>query len=184
MRWIRSRRALLVAGVLGLALMVPSGAAAEWWNPPSRYDQGLQVVIKDAYLMNAITVDVYANVKCDYSFDVRWSGIGAWIKQVGAGRKIAYGMTTSGYSGIACDGQTHVVLVRITAEPGGVAFKSGSAMVASEAYAEGWGDEYWWEYVAAATGWVPVRLKQWPNNKPWPEPAPLSPPLSGPLARP
>lgn len=178
MGWIRSRRALLVAGVLGLALLLPSGAAAEWWDPPGKYSQGMQVVVQNAYLMNALTIDLYANVTCDPQ-DLRWSRALAWVKQVGAGRKIAYGME-SGYPPIVCDGSPHPIFLRITAEPGGVAFKSGTAMAAFEVGAY----SYTYRYVGAATGWVSVRLKQWPNNKPWPEPPPLSPSMSGYMARP
>jgi hypothetical protein len=164
-----------VAGVLGLALLMPAGAGAYWWDPPSKYSQGMSIVIKHAFQMNAMTVDVYAQVTCNASM-YYYPRATAWIKQAGAGRQIAYGMA-SGAPPFECDGSPQLIFLRITAEPGGVAFKGGAAMVAFQAMAPPWALE-------AATGWVSVRLKQWPNNKPWPEPPPMSGPVSGYMGQP
>jgi hypothetical protein len=186
MRWIHSRRAVFVMAILGLALVLPPGASAVFSEPPGKTSSGMTITVTDVFLMDALTIDIHADVTC--TTPAVWlDRVAGWVKTVGAGRQVVVGFAPSRYQGIICDGQPHPIFVRVPVEPGGVAFKAGKGQVALEAgvlgalvvpvpppYAY---PEY--QQATASTGWVPVRIAQWPNSKPRPEP-PFSPPLSPP----
>jgi hypothetical protein len=187
MRWIRSRRAVFVTAILGLALVLPAGASAVFQEPPGKASSGMTITIKEVVLMDALTIDIHADVTCAVP-GVWLDRVAGWVKTLGSTRQVVVGFAPSRYQGIVCDGKPNSIFVRVPVDAGGVAFKAGKGQVALEAGVSGdlvdtpplppyfW-PEYQW--AGASTGWVPVRIGQWPNSKPWPEP-PFSPPLSPP----
>jgi hypothetical protein len=180
MRWIRSRRAVLLTGVLGLALLLPPSVSAEFWEPPAARSDGMVIVVGDAFLMDAFTIDIHAAVTCTLPW-MHWQSATGWVKELGPARKIAYGLVWSRYPGIVCDGTPHEIFLRVPVDVAGIAFKSGKGLVALYAQVSGWDLPGHWAGAWASTGWVPVKIRQWPNSMPWPEP-PLSPPMSPPTS--
>ena len=180
MRWIRSRRAVLLIGVLGLALVLPPGVSAEFQEPPAAGSSGMTIAVGDVFLMDALTIDIHAAVTCNRLLVLGQNASG-WVKETGAARKVAYGLSRWKYPGIVCDGTPHEIFFRVSADVAGVAFKSGRGLVALDAVVSGWDRPWHWAGASASTGWVPVKIRQWPNSMPWPEP-PLSPPMSRPTS--
>lgn len=185
MRWIRSRRAVLVTATLGLALILPPGAAGVFSEPPGKTSTGMTITVTDVFLMDALTIDIHADITCTVP-SVWLDRVAGWVKTLGAGRQVVVGFAPSRYQGIVCDGSPHSIFVRVPVDAGGVAFKAGKGQVALDAIVLGARDlsappapypSYQW--ARAATGWVPVKITPWPNSKPWPEP-PFSPPMGPP----
>jgi hypothetical protein len=132
---------------------------------------GMSIAIRSVRLTAKVVVQVEVSVTCqpkpvsEYPVRSYWdeTSVQGYVRQA-SGKSIAFGSIQTRFSGDAvCDGTPHLFLLDVAAEPAGVPFKAGSAVVAASGYST-WDAENWetGEYSQgtgfASTGWVATRL--------------------------
>lgn len=127
-RWIsRSitlrRGRLLTGGVVaaGAAALLPAAAAVAFVSPPLVL---LATPQSPAHLVaGGAALDVTVEYSCTAQPNMF---VGVQVTEAVGRRRIASG---AGSTSVACDGATHVTVVRVPATPGGAAFARGTAVV-------------------------------------------------------
>ena len=169
-------RRLFAAMALVVAMAFPASALADTTGPygepgPAGSTGGMTIEIGAVHVTAKVVVEFEVVATCqpkpasEYPVYSGWenTAITVWVKQA-SGRSIAFGSAETYFDGDeVCDGTPHVFLMSASADPSGVPFKSGTAVVAASGYAsyyvENWetgdGD---WVNAHASTGWVKVRL--------------------------
>ena len=91
------------------------------------------------------------------------TSVQGYVRQA-SGKSIAFGSVNAQFDGDqVCDGSPHVLVLDVAADPAGVPFKSGSAVVAASGYGD-WTSQNWETGESgrnrgyASTGWVATKL--------------------------
>ena len=159
------------------ALAFPSGVLADTTGgdapvPGSAGSTGgMSVVIQSVRVTAKLVVQMQVAVTCEprpaseYPVFSGWdeTSVQGYVRQA-SGKSIAFGSINRQFDGDqVCDGAPHVLLLEVAADPAGVPFKSGSAVIATSGYAS-WYSENWETGESAgnrgyaSTGWVTTRL--------------------------
>jgi hypothetical protein len=151
-----------VADTTGGDVPVPGAAGSR---------DGMSIVIQSVRVSAKLVVQMQVAVTCqprpasEYPVVSGWdeTSVQGYVRQA-SGKSIAYGSIDRQFDGDqVCDGAPHVLLVEVAADPSGVPFKSGSAVIATSGYAS-WYAENWETGESdrsrgyASTGWVATRL--------------------------
>jgi hypothetical protein len=159
-----------------VAMAFPATVLADttgnYYDPPAAGSTGgMTVEILAVHVTAKVLVELEVGVTCqpkpasEYPVYSGWedTSLAVWAKQA-SGRSIAFGMAERYFDGDAiCDGTQHVFVMHASADPSGVPFKMGSAVVAASGragyYVENWETgEYGWASAGSSTGWIKVRL--------------------------
>ena len=132
---------------------------------------GMSVAIQSVHVTAKLVVRLQVAVTCEprpaneYPVYSNWdeTSVQGYVRQA-SGKSIAYGSIDAQFDGDqVCDGSPHILQVDVAADPAGIPFKSGSAVVAATGYASWYSDN--WETGEssrnrgyASTGWVATRL--------------------------
>jgi hypothetical protein len=170
------RRFLFVAAILA-ALSFPAAVSADTTGeqftepPPANSTGGMTVSVKRVTLTARVVVAADVIVTCqpklpnEYPISSYWEDyhLTFSVKQA-SGRSIAFGQAAVPFDpNVICDGLPHLLSASVSADPAGVAFKNGSAVVA----VDGSASYFFWnsetgesgDYRSrASTGWITVRL--------------------------
>lgn len=169
------RRFVAVAALV-VALAFPAGVSADttgyYGDPPTAGSAGgMSLEILAVRLTAKVVVEMEVRVTCQPkppSEDPVYSGwentgLTVWAKQA-SGRSIAFALHETWFVGDeVCDGTPHVLAMTASADPSGVPFKPGTAVVAASGYASYYWDNWEtgesdWVNANASTGWLKVRL--------------------------
>ena len=168
------RPSMSVALVMALVLGLPGMAIADTpgpWDPGEPVSDGMTLRIRAVTLDAKVLVTVYGTVRCDPKPTIdgqatTWAGLELRaVVQQATSKGIAHGSSWSWRDPArVCDGLAHRIVFRIAADPAGMPFKIGTAIVSVAGYARWEGcDEATQECVngadEAATGWVVTRLR-------------------------
>ena len=159
------------------ALALPAGVLADTTGgdapvPGSAGSTGgMSVAIQSVHVTAKLVVRLQVAVTCqprpapEYPVYSGWdeTSVQGYVRQA-SGKSIAFGSINAQFDGDqVCDGSPHVLLLEVAADPGGVPFKSGSAVVGATGYAS-WYAENWETGQSSrnrgysSTGWVATRL--------------------------
>ena len=168
---------IFAALALVSALAFPSGVLADTTGgdvpvPGSAGSMGgMSVVIQSVRVTAKLVVQMQVAVTCEprpaseYPVFSGWdeTSVQGYVRQA-SGKSIAFGSIDRQFDGDqVCDGSPHVLVLDVAADPAGVPFKSGSAVVAASGYAD-WTSENWETGESgrnrgyASTGWIATRL--------------------------
>ena len=170
------RRFLFVAALLA-ALSFPAAVSADTTGgqftepPPANSTGGMTVSVGRVTLTARLVVAADVMVTCqpkppnEYPISSYWEDyrLTFSVKQA-SGRSIAFGQAAVQFDPNAiCDGLPHVLSASVSADPAGVAFKNGSAVVAVDGLAnysfyDSETGESGYHRSGASTGWTSVRL--------------------------
>jgi hypothetical protein len=132
---------------------------------------GMSITIQSVQVTAKLVVRMQVAVTCqprptpEYPVFSGWdeTSVQGYVRQA-SGKSIASGYINRQFDGDeVCDGSPHLLLVEVAADPAGVPFKSGAAVVAATGYAS-WYSENWETGQSshnrgyASTGWVATRL--------------------------
>lgn len=161
--------------VLATALAFPAGVVADTTGVtapgPAASTDGMSVSIQSVHLTAKVVVQLQVAVTCqprpasEYPVSSYWdeTSVQGYVRQA-SGKSIAFGSVQTRFDGDrVCDGSPHVLLLEVAADPAGVPFKSGSAVVGASGYSS-WNASNWETGEStrqrgfASTGWVATRL--------------------------
>ena len=153
-------------------LAFPAGVLADAPAPgPAGSADGMSVAIQSVHVTAKLVVQLQVAVTCQpkpasgYPVFSNWdeTSVQGYVRQA-SGKSIAFGSIDRQFDGDqVCDGAPHTLLIDVAADPAGVPFKSGSAVVATSGYAS-WNSSNWETGESsrgrgyASTGWVATRL--------------------------
>jgi len=170
-------RRFLVLVAMVAALSFPAAVSADttggqFTEPsPAGSTGGMTVSVGPVTLTARLVVTADVTVTCEpklpneYPISSYWEDYGLTfsVKQA-SGRSIAFGQAAVPFDpSVICDGLPHVLSASVSADPSGVAFKNGSAVVA----VDGWANYSFWNSETgesgyhrsrASTGWITARF--------------------------
>ena len=172
------RRFLFLAALVA-ALSFPAAVSADTTSgqfsepPPAGSAGGMTVSIGPVTLTARLVATADVTVTCpskppnEYPISSYWEYyyLTFSVKQA-SGRSIAFGQAAVPFDpNVICDGLPHVLSASVSADPAGVAFKNGSAVVAVDGLANYsfWNSETGesgYHMSHASTGWMSVRFSR------------------------
>ncbi len=168
-------RRFLVLAAMVAALSFPAVVSADTTGqftepPPVGTTGGMTVSVGPVTLTARLVASADVTVMCqpkpnEYPISSYWEDyrLTFSIKQA-SGRSIAFGQAAVPFDpNVICDGLPHALSASVSADPAGVAFKNGSAVIAVDGVANYsfWNSETGesgYHRGQASTGWVSVRL--------------------------
>jgi len=170
------RRFLVVAAMVA-ALSFPAAVSADTTGgqfnepPPADSTGGMTVSVGPVTLTARLVATTAVTVTCqskppnEYPISSGWEsqGLTFSVKQA-SGRSIAFGQAAVPFDpNVVCDGLPHVLSASVSADPAGVAFKNGTAVVAVDGFASYFffnseTGESGFHLGRASTGWMSVRF--------------------------
>ena len=158
---------------LASALALPAGVLADTTGTgtPASGTGGTSIAIQSSRVTAKLVVRLEVAVTCqprpapEYPVYSGWEDttIQGDVRQA-SGKSIAFGSISAEFDGdTICDGAPHLLQLDVVADPAGVPFKSGSAVISATVYA----NSYFGNYETgesgrnrgfASTGWVATRL--------------------------
>ena len=170
------RRFLFLAALVA-ALSFPTTVAADTTGaqfdepPPAETAGGMTVSVGPVTLTGRLVATADVTVTCqpkppnEYPISSGWENYALTfsIKQA-SGRSIAFGQAAVPFDpNLVCDGLPHVLSASVSADPSGISFKNGSAVVAVDGYVSYFfynaeTGESGYHVGRASTGWMSVRF--------------------------
>jgi hypothetical protein len=157
------------------ALAFPAGVLADTTGggdiPPAGSTGGMTVQVRSIHLTTRAVAQVEVAFSCQpkppsvYPLFTSWDDTSLFVAvRQASGRSIIAGSAGYFFNGDAtCDGTTHVITLGVTADLGGLPFKSGSAAVGASGNAsyelQNWETgESGFVPASASTGWLGLKL--------------------------
>ena len=154
------------------ALAFPAGVLADAPAPgPAGSRDGMSIAIQSVQVTAKLVVRLQVAVTCqprpapEYPVYSNWyeTSVQGYVRQA-SGKSIAFGSVNAQFDGDqVCDGSPHVLVLDVAADPAGVPFKSGAAVVGASGYGD-WTSQNWETGESgrnrgyASTGWVATKL--------------------------
>lgn len=169
-------RRFLVLAALVAALLFPATVAADTGvqfsePPPAESTGGMTLAVGSVTLTARLVVTADVTVTCqpkppqEYPISSGWENYGLTISvKQASGRSIAFGQAAVPFDpNVTCDGLPHVLSATVSADPAGVPFKNGSAVVAIDGVATYYVQnsetgEFDFHLGRASTGWISIRF--------------------------
>ena len=164
---------LALAGTLVFpaAVLADTTGGGEYVPGSAGSKDGMSVAIQSVHVTAKLVVRLQVAVTClprpahEYPVYSNWdeTSVLGYVRQA-SGKSIAFGSVNARFDGDqVCDGSPHVLVLDVAADPAGVPFKSGSAVVAASGFASWYSQNYETgesseNNGAASTGWVTTRL--------------------------
>jgi hypothetical protein len=170
------RRFLFLAALVA-ALSFPAAVAADTTDGqfdeprPAESTGGMTLAVGQVRLTARLVATADVTVTCqpkppnEYPISSYWEDYAMTfsVKQA-SGRSIAFGQAAVPFDpNVTCDGLPHILSASVSADPAGIAFKNGSAVVAVDGFARSFSynsetGESGYHMGRASTGWISMRF--------------------------
>src|SRR5215207_6862551 len=150
MKRIVATLALASALAFPAAVLADTTGSGEYVPGSADSRDGMSLAIQSVHVTAKLVVRLQVAVTCvprpapEYPVFSNWyeTSVQGFVRQA-SGKSIAFGSVNAQFDGHqVCDGSPHVLVLDVAADPAGVPFKSGSAVVAASGYAD-WTSENW-----------------------------------------